>query len=222
MNVDSIDIAILSRTQVEGRTLPIKELPESGRAQAKRSWRRLSAVAAAGVAGLAGFILMPAASGQAGVTLSITPQSGPIGTTIRFSGSGCPSGGTFRIALAPSRGENGALVPEVNFTSSGGSFSGAVDVPATLPRNDGSAGNVSVQPGAKPTTVLCLGGGGASGPDFTVLAAAEPAQGAGTTTTTLAPSGGSGSAAVPATTPTTVRTSSPADPSAPASLALTG
>lgn len=162
---------------------------------------------AAMVAAATGLPAVPPASGQASVTYSFTPQAGPVGTVVRFSGTGCPPGerlgasssvdGRFEIFRSVDGTASGPYLTFKTFVSNpDGTFGGE-----TSPLPDGPLGSHR-------TNVSC---GNAFGPDFVLTAAAVTttstkvaATGGGTTSTTLAaggPGGGTGGSSPTASAP---------------------
>ena len=126
-----------------------------------RAPRMLAAVLCAlGIAAaMTGAVTAPAA-GVTAVTYTITPTSGPPGTVISYTGTGCPH------TDAGGPGRDGAFVlvtlPGGNFSgqtqsvfqrASDGTFSNTLTVPAGL------------APGVYDTGVSCFGGGSAGWPD---------------------------------------------------------
>lgn len=177
-------------------------------------WRVLPlGLAASGV--MAWTTLVPASGQAAGVTYSFSPTSGPAGTEVTFSGSGCPNEpdvtrtGRFDIFSAVDGSTTGPVLGFATFRSdANGNFSGK------------TAALVEGPLGPHRTLVNCTGGTTSRG-DFTLTAAATPASTVPSTSTTVAAS--TGSAGTSGTTPTTVGASpSPALATIARELALTG
>ncbi len=178
-----------------------------------RSWRALAVGLAAFAA--ATFPTLSPAFGQAsGVTYSFSPQSGPVGTEVRFSGRGCPNEpdvtrtGRFDIFRSVDGSTSGPVLGFANFRSEAdGSFSGRIE----------SLGDGPLGPHR--TSVSCTGGNAATG-DFT-LTAAGPA-----VTSTTGPTGGtSGTGETTATTAVPSAIAGPTaapSPAQPSLLSATG
>lgn len=187
-------------------------------------WRGLTAGLAASAV-TAWMSLMPASGQTSGVTYTFSPTSGPAGTEVSFSGSGCPnepdvrSTGRFDIFSAVDGSTSGSVLGFATFRSdASGNFSGRIERLAEGPL------------GPHRTLVHCTGGTTSRG-DFTITAAtttttvaASPS--GSTSTTVVAAGGGGGTVATTSTTavPSTATRPAAAAPATPtqATISLTG
>lgn len=111
----------------------------------KHSGIAVAVAAGATVVALLGAV--PASAGDA-PTVSVTPASGPAGTTVTISGDGCPGGDVLFGILRPydeATGSSWPIVVNQVFAEDDGGWSGEVVVPASSPFPDGDGGWVDTE-----------------------------------------------------------------------------
>jgi hypothetical protein len=130
-------------------------------APARRQFRARGRRAAATIVGVVAALLVPAATAQAQAapTYEIAPTSGPIGTILHVTGTGCPptagSDLTFTVVNGPGRSQLFESAPD-------GSFSFDYPVP---PARAGDQNDESTYE----TSLFCLSSGvSVTGPSFTI------------------------------------------------------